>query len=140
MENMCASCPNRAMANLNRSLGNEQEASRIESLGCQWWWGIEYTNTETKVKKTVYDCGIPHVARIVMDQGALVEEAAQSIQSTRNEIAKGFENVVETIVSYRPPAPFLMSLPHVLESGLLQDCQAIDHDSNRQESALNPVR
>lgn len=93
MENMCASCPNRAMANLNRSLGNEDEAKRIESLGCQWWWGINYTNDETRVTKLVYDCGVPHLARIIMDQGAKVEEAAQSIQTTRNEIAYGFQRL-----------------------------------------------
>lgn len=88
MANMCEGCDRRALVNLNRSLGNEGEAKRLESVGCPWWWGINYTNQQTGVSNLVYDCGIPHLAKMSMDQGARVEEAAQSVQQARNEIAR----------------------------------------------------
>lgn len=107
--NMCAGCPNRAIADLHRSLGNCDEANKVESAGCPWWWGLEETNTTTKMVRTVYDCGAQHIARLLFDQGALVKEALQTAQSTRNEIQKGMEAVVNAVEEntrrVTPPLP-----------------------------------
>lgn len=108
---MCDRCPRRDAANtqralalLSESLGENdvakklrEDANEIESSGCPWWWGLEETHTQTKMVRTVYDCGAQHIARLLFDQGSLVKEALQTAQSQRNEIEKGMEAVVKAI-------------------------------------------
>lgn len=100
---MCEACPNRAMMNLNKSLGNEDESRRIEQAGCKWWWGMEYeeiiNGKLSGLKETRYECGINHLGAMLKDQGARVEEALQTANSHRNVISDGFENVVRAVIA-----------------------------------------
>ncbi len=95
---MCEACPNRALMNLNRSLGNDEEARRIETAGCNWWWGMNYKHTVTKLEEVRYECGIRHVGGMIKDQGALVEEALQTANSHRNVIAEGLNGIANAII------------------------------------------
>lgn len=113
---MCAICPKRDSANvqrslarLNASLGNEKEsqecerlASEIESSPCPWWW----TRTEKLYDKEGRDlgesrteslCGIVYLPRFFMSQGNLVQEALETSQSKRNQQADDMKDLKETI-------------------------------------------
>lgn len=102
------------MVNLNRFLGNDDEAKRIEQVGCSWWWGMEYeqviSGKLSGLKETRYECGRVHVGAMIKDQGARVEEACQSMQTFRNEIARGFQMLAEqsgvtSLLSVLPATP-----------------------------------
>lgn len=106
---MCEACPNRALMNLNRSLGNDEEARRIETAGCNWWWGMNYKHTVTKLEEVRYECGIRHVGGMIKDQGALVQEALQTAQSVRNVVAGGLQSI-ETAIRIGNSSPLDWSL------------------------------
>jgi hypothetical protein len=111
MTNMCEACPNRAMVNLNRSLGNEPEAVRLERAGCSWWWGMKYTHDVTKLEEVRYECGVRHVAGMIKEQGALVQEALETAQSVRNEVAAGLDKLACSIATAGALAGRLGVLP-----------------------------
>lgn len=113
---MCAICPKRDSANvqrslarLNSSLGNESEAKEcerlaieIESSPCPWWW----TRTEKLYDKEGRDlgesrteslCGIVYLPRFFMSQGNLVQEALETSQSKRNQSARDMAELRQSI-------------------------------------------
>lgn len=101
-DKMCEACPNRALVNLNRSLGDEKEALRIEDVGCPWWWTrtekfYDPQGRETGESRTISCCGIEYLPQFFMSQGHLVQEALETSQSKRNQQTKDMENLTKTI-------------------------------------------
>lgn len=112
---ICEMCPNRYLANLQRSSGedfaalfralgsddiaqsiqtkHEAQALEIENRGCPWWWGLTEKNSATGVSREFFDCGVTHIAKLLLDQGAKTEEALQTAQSFRNVIEVGFKSL-----------------------------------------------
>lgn len=123
MINLCNKCPRKDAANIQRSLAElfrsfgseasaiccETKALEIESSGCEWFWGMEYTNSATKAKEVRYECGIRHVYSLIHDQGELVKEALETAQSRRNSVDRRLEELV-TVVEKNTQARMMMIL------------------------------
>lgn len=61
---------------------------------CPAWWTIREQNKESGQTRDREDCGIMnHLPRMLLEHAAHVQEAAQSMQSGRNEVARNTQAV-----------------------------------------------
>lgn len=96
MPGMCSRCPRRDTALLLRELGQIKQADQIEREGCPWFWAIQETNGSGAVRITE-KCGAEVLPEFLTDFGAKIIEALQTAQSSRNEVAKGFERLASAV-------------------------------------------
>lgn len=126
----CEGCPRkdvaslqRSIATLHRSLGSEDlakeceaRALEIDQSSCPWWWGVKEENKTTGQIRHSFVCGAQAMVGFMVDQGARVEEALQTAQSSRNDAAIGLNSIVQAL-SLIPSASTVKILqPNLLPS------------------------
>lgn len=75
----------------------EKLANEIESKGCGWFWGIKYRDKLTGVEEVKAECGIVHLRQLLLDQGALTEEALQAANIMRDQTHSDLISLVEEV-------------------------------------------
>lgn len=69
---------------------------------CPWWWGINEQNDDTGQTRVRQACGARYLPKFLTQYDAHMEEAAQSVQSNRNETARGLEAIrADTVDGFR---------------------------------------
>ncbi len=84
MKTLCERCPNRNIAVLLESLGEEKAAAKIVDTGCSAWWSIEYKNDETGQIETRSQCAWEHLPQYFNRVEALVKQNCGVVEEMRN--------------------------------------------------------
>lgn len=92
---MCNRCPQRLLLKVLSKLG--EDVTEFENDGCPWWWKISVTEELTNQIRELDICGAEALPKFLQDYGAGNLEVAQSIQSMRNEDAKGVSQIIEAV-------------------------------------------
>lgn len=75
---------------------------RNDKRGCPRWvdatWGLMETNVATGEERMITGCMYPILFRWMKHVVTANNRDAAAIESTRNEIAKGFGNVVQAVI------------------------------------------
>lgn len=61
--------------------------------GCPAWWEIVTENTQTGEVKVSKGCGWQHLPMMLIEVIKASNRPAAAVESCRNEISKGFENL-----------------------------------------------
>lgn len=91
----CPTCPNRWLARISRSIGDEDLAREIEEAGCNNWKRLEETVEDRDTgqvieKKTVSACMRDRIVGYFNHVSAESHRNGKAAESHRNVVAEGF--------------------------------------------------